>query len=84
VTAVPDSSWLAGLPQLRSLGQLAASVPGGSAARELLASPAGRSVAVLAALVLAILVFLAVHRRLDRNDPRLMAAPVGSDVARFR
>ncbi|MDQ1430080.1 MAG: hypothetical protein QOF40_682, partial [Actinomycetota bacterium] len=64
--------------------QVAASVPGAGAARELLSTPAGRSVAVLVGLVLAILVFLAVHRRLDRGDPRLAAAPVGSDVARFR
>jgi hypothetical protein len=80
----PVADPLAGLPQLRSLGEVAASVSDGTTARELLATPAGRSVAVLVGLVLALLVFLGVHRRLDRSDPKLTTAPAGSDVARFR
>jgi hypothetical protein len=80
----PVADPLSGLPQLRSLGEIAASVSGGTTARELLATPAGRSVAVLVGLLLALLVFLGVHRRLDRSDPKLATAPAGSDVARFR
>ena len=82
---VADPFSLSGLPQLRTLGELAASVTDGpSTARALLATPAGRSVAVLLGLVLAIILFLSVHRRLDRDDPKLATAPSGSDVARFR
>jgi hypothetical protein len=80
----PVADPLSGLPQLQSLGEIAASVSGGTTARELLATPAGRSVAVLVGLLLALLVFLGVHRRLDRSDPKLATAPAGSDVARFR
>ena len=76
---------LAGLPQLGTIGELAASVTDGpSAARALLATPTGRSLAVLFGLALAIVLFLAVHRRLDRNDPKLASPHSGPDVARFR
>ena len=74
-----------GLPQLGSLGEVAASVSDGPAtARVLLASPTGRSVVALLGLVVAILLFLAVHGRFDRSDPKLAAAHSGPDVARFR
>ncbi len=76
---------LAGLPQLRSLGEIADSVGDSpSAARALLVSPAGRSPAVFGGLVLAVFLFLVVHRRLDRGDPRLVATRFGPAAARFR
>lgn len=83
--AVEDPFPSAGLPQLGPPGGIAASVDGGpSTPRRLLATPAGRSLAALGGLVLAILLFLVVHRRLDRSDPKLAAPRLGSDVARFR
>jgi hypothetical protein len=83
--APQDPYSLAGIPQLRSLGQIAAAVTDGpAAARQLLTTPTGRSVLVLLGLVLAIVVFLSLHRRLDRGDPKLAAAQLGSDVERFR
>jgi hypothetical protein len=85
LAAGPAADSISGLPQLRSLGQVAASVTDGpSTARELLTTPAGRSVTVLLGLILAVLLFLSVHRRLDRSDPKLAAVQSASDVARFR
>ena len=57
---------------------------GPSAARALLSTGTGRSLAVIVALLAAITVFLAVHRRTDRGDRKLAAARNGPDVARFR
>ncbi len=76
---------LAGLPVLGSVGAVANRVSDGpSAARELLSTGPGRSLAVVAVLLLAIGVFLSVHRWSDRGDRKLAAARSGSDVARFR
>jgi hypothetical protein len=83
--AAPDISGLAGLPELGSVGVVANHVSNGpSAARELLSTGPGRSLAVVAVLLLAIGVFLSVHRWTDRGDRKLAAARSGSDVARFR
>jgi hypothetical protein len=83
--AAPDMSGLAGLPELGSVGAVANHVSSGpSAARELLSTGPGRSLAVVAVLLLAIGVFLSVHRWTDRGDRKLAAARRGSDVARFR
>ena len=57
---------------------------GPSAARALLSSGAGQSVAVIVALLGAIVLFLMVHRRSDRGDRKLAAARSGPEVARFR
>jgi hypothetical protein len=53
-------------------------------AAESLVARAPQSIAAVAALILAIIVFLAFHRRPDRHDPRLAAANGVQDVARFR
>ena len=86
--AVPAASGLEGLdrlPVLGSLGSIANRVTDGpSAARDLLASGTGRSLAVSAALLLALVTFLAVHRRADRGDRKLSSARTGPEVARFR
>jgi hypothetical protein len=74
-----------GLPALGTVGSIAGDVTTGpAAARELLSSGTGRSLAFIMALLGAIGVFLAVHRRADRGDRRLAAARSGPDVARFR
>jgi hypothetical protein len=77
-----------GLDQLSSLGSIGSFTSqvsnGPSAANELLSTGAGRSVAVVCALLAAIGIFLVVHRRADRGDLKLAAARNGSDVARFR
>lgn len=73
----------AGVPQTLVTAPAAAVSDGPTTAREL-ATPAGHSVAILIALVLAVLLFLSVHPRLDRSDPKLSAAQSGPDVARFR
>ena len=57
---------------------------GPSAARALLSTGTGRSLTVILALLAAITVFLAIHRRTDRGDRKLAAARNGPDVARFR
>jgi len=76
---------LAQLPVLGSIGQVADQVTDGpSAARALLSTGTGRSLAVLLSLLVAISVFLAVHRRADRGDRKLAAARTGPEVARFR
>jgi hypothetical protein len=76
---------LAGLPELGSIGAVASGVPDGpAAARALLSTGTGRSVAMIVALMLAVLLFLAIHRRMDRSDSKLTAAGNGPDVARFR
>jgi hypothetical protein len=70
---------------LGSVGALAGNVTEGpSAARRLLSSGTGRSLAALCVLLVAIALFLAVHRRTDRGDRKLAAARRGSEVARFR
>jgi hypothetical protein len=80
-----DASALASLPNLGTVGELAANVGDGpSAARALIETGTGRSVAVLLALLGAILLFLSIHRRFDRGDPKLAAARSGPDLARFR
>ena len=76
---------LAELPVLGSIGQVANQVTDGpSAARALLSTGTGRSLAVLLSLLVAISVFLAVHRRADRGDRKLATARTGPEVARFR
>jgi hypothetical protein len=86
--AVPDLSALAGLaqvPELRSVGAVANGVTGDqSGPRELLSTGAGRSLLMVAVLLLAIGVFISAHRWMDRGDRKLAAARSGSDVARFR
>jgi hypothetical protein len=78
----------AGLDQLPSLGTIGSFTrqvsDAPSAANEILSTGAGRSVAVVLALLAAIGIFLAVHRRADQGDAKLAAARNGSDVARFR
>jgi hypothetical protein len=85
--ALPPSD-LAGLdhvPVLGSIGSVAKQVTDGpSAARELLSTGTGQSLAVILSLLGAIAVFLAVHRRTDRGDRKLAAARTGPEVARFR
>jgi hypothetical protein len=76
---------LAGLPELGSIGAVASGVPDGpAAARALLSTGTGRSVAMILALLLAVLLFLSIHRRVDRSDSKLTAAGSGPEVARFR
>jgi hypothetical protein len=83
--AVPDMAGLAGLPDLGSVGVVTARVTDGpTAARALLSTGPGRSLAVVAVLLLIIGLFLSVHRWADRGDRKLAAARSGSDVARFR
>ncbi len=85
IVMASDPYSFAGLPHLGSLGQIAASVSDGPAtARALLATRTGRSVAVLLGFVLAILLFLSIHRRFDRGDRKLATARSVGDVARFR
>jgi hypothetical protein len=64
------------------IGSAAAATP--ATARELLTTPAGRSVALVLLLMLAILLFLGTHRRLDRGDGKLAPEATAGDVARFR
>lgn len=79
---------LQGLGDLRVLGSIGAIAnrvtDGPAAARALLATGTGRSLAVICGLLVAIALFLAVHRRADRGDRKLAAARSGPDVARFR
>jgi hypothetical protein len=86
--AVQDGSLVAGLgdlPDLRSVGAVATDVNAGPAgARQILSTGPGRSLLMVAVLLLAIGVFISVHRWMDRGDRKLAAARSGSDVARFR
>jgi hypothetical protein len=76
---------LGDLPALGSIGAIANRVTDGpSAARALLSTGTGRSLAVIGVLLVAIALFLAVHRRADRGDRKLAAARTGPEVARFR
>jgi len=76
---------LANLPALGSLGSITARVTDGpSAARELLSTGTGRSLTVIGALLVALVAFLAVHRRADKGDRKLSSAQSGPEVARFR
>jgi hypothetical protein len=50
----------------------------------LLSSGTGRSLAFITALLIAMALFLSVHRRTDRGDRKLAAARSGADLARFR
>jgi hypothetical protein len=80
-----DLAGLQDLPALGSIGDVANRVTDGpSAARELLSTGTGRALAVILALLVAIYVFLVVHRRADRGDRKLAAARTGPEVARFR
>ena len=88
VTAPTPPSGLEGLgdlPMLGSIGTIADQVTDGpSAARALLSTGPGQSLAVIGALLGAIVLFLLVHRRSDRSDRKLAAARSGPEVARFR
>ena len=53
-------------------------------ARTLLSTGTGRPIAIVLALLGAVLLFLSIHRRVDRSDPKLTAADAGPDVARFQ
>jgi hypothetical protein len=75
---------LGGLPDLGSIGKVGSTVADGSVARTLLSTGTGRPIAVVLALLGAILLFLSIHRRVDRSDPKLTAVNAGPDVARFR
>jgi hypothetical protein len=85
--AVAPSSGVA-LDRLPVLGSIGAAVTRAhdtpSVPRALLESAPGRSLAVVLALLGAILLFLAIHRRVDRGDQKLVAAGTGPDLARFR
>jgi hypothetical protein len=85
--ALPPSE-LTGLDELPVLGAIGSVTnrvtDGPSAARALLSTGTGRSLAVIVSLLGAMAVFLAVHRRTDRNDRKLAAARSGPEVARFR
>lgn len=73
------------LPVLGSLDDITNRVTDGpAAARELLSTRTGRSLLVIGALLIALAIFLAVHRRTDRGDTKLAAARSGPEVARFR
>jgi hypothetical protein len=75
---------LGNLPDLGSIGKVGSTVGDGSVARTLLSTGTGRPIAVVLALLGAILLFLSIHRRVDRSDPKLTAVNAGPDVARFR
>jgi hypothetical protein len=84
VTPSPFAA-LGGLPRLGSFGAVATNVPDApEAARALLTTRTGRSLALVLALLGAILLFLFVHRRVDRSDRKLVSARTGPDLARFR
>ncbi len=72
------------LPNLGSIGQVASTVGDASPTRTLLSSGAGRPIAIVLALLGVVFLFLSIHRRVDRSDPKLAAANVGPDVVRFR
>jgi hypothetical protein len=82
-TATPSVS-LGDLPSLGSIGKLGSTVGDGSVARTLLSTGTGRPIAIVLALLGAILLFLSIHRRVDRTDPKLTAVNAGPDVARFQ
>jgi hypothetical protein len=82
--AAPAALALGDVPNLGSIGKFALTVDGPSAARSLLSTETGRPIAVVLALFAAILLFLSIHRRVDRGDPKLASAHTGPDVARFR
>jgi hypothetical protein len=70
---------------LGSLGSITGDVADGpSAAREVLSTGTGRSLVAITVLLGAIVVFLGLHRRSDRNDKKLADARSGPEVARFR
>ncbi|MFI5053033.1 MAG: hypothetical protein ACHQDE_01620 [Acidimicrobiia bacterium] len=77
--AAPDSP---AFPDLGAIGAFGASAP--EAARELLTTPTGRSLVLVLALMVAILAFLGVHRRLDRRDLKLATARTAGDLVRFQ
>jgi hypothetical protein len=83
-----DLAGLDGLPALGTIGTVGAVsnrvTDGPAAARALLSTDTGRSLAVIVSLLVAMAVFLAVHRRTDRTDRKLAAARTGPEVARFR
>ena len=79
VGAFPD------LSAFEAIGPVASGVyDGPSAVRSVLATRTGRSVAMIVAVALAMLLFLSMHRRVDRNDPKLATARAETEVARFR
>jgi hypothetical protein len=67
---------------LGTIGALASAGP--ATAGRLLETGTARSAAAVVALLLALLAFLGVHRRLDRHDPKLATVPTSGAVARFR
>ena len=81
----PEPGPLDGLPALGVIGAIPGAVADPpSAARELLSTGTGRSLAVILGLLAAIGVFLSIHRRADRGDRKLAAARTAPDLARFR
>jgi hypothetical protein len=78
------SASLADLPNLRTIGKMTATADAASGPVELLSSGPGRPIAVVVALLAAALLFLSIHRRIDRGDPKLGSAHTAPDVARFR
>jgi hypothetical protein len=75
--ALPDFSKIASLVPAAN-----AKLP--SPARGVLDTPAGRSLTAVFALLVGIGVFLLAHRRVASDDPKLAAANVEHDLARFR
>ena len=65
-------------PPRRASGQ----VSEGSTALEVLADVAGKT-AFPAALLLIVVLFLAIQDRIDRKDPKLALAPLGSEPLDF-
>ena len=75
-------------PDLSVLGALGSLAPPiadeRTAVRSVLTTTTGRSVVTVIAVLIAMVLFLSMHRRLDRNDPKLASASAQADVARFR
>jgi hypothetical protein len=72
-------------PALGAVGAIADQVDDvPSAAGSLLSTGTGRSVSMVVGLLVAIGLFLLLHRRADPGDGKLATARTGPDVARFR
>jgi hypothetical protein len=82
--SLPDASVGAAVsvPPLDAIGTLGGAAP--ATADRLLRTRTARSIAAVVALVLALLVFLGLHRLIDRHDPKLATVPTSGVLARFR